>query len=151
MFENLMVNKGHCIWQPSTVILPFAGMQISIGEPNLFTCPCFSTLLAAGADVNAVNKIGKSALIYAASEDQIKCLEVLANAPGVDINMCDVMHNQWNALHYAVLQDSVRAVEILIGAGADKEQKDGIGRTPHVIAGDHFKEKVLTYLNHPSN
>ena len=31
-------------------------------------------------------------------------------------------------------------------AGADGNQKDGIGRSPAVIAGDHYKQKTLAFL-----
>ena len=37
----------------------------------------FRTLLDFKANVNAVNKISKTPLIYAASENHLKCLEVL--------------------------------------------------------------------------
>ena len=37
-------------------------------------------------------------------------------------------------------------MKILIQAGADKNQTDGIGRNPQVIADDHFKKQVSTYL-----
>ncbi len=104
-------------------------------------------LLEAGADVNAVNKISKTALIYAASENHVDCLRVLATARGVDLNKIDIIHNDWNALHYAILQDNVEAVRTLVDAGADPHQKDGIGRSPTVIAGDHYKEQVLAFLN----
>ena len=70
----------------------------------------------------------------------------IAKAEGIDINKIDVIHNDWNALHYAILQDNVNAVKILIQAGADKNQTDGIGRNPQVIADDHFKKQVSTYL-----
>lgn len=85
-------------------------------------------------------------MIYAASEDKVECLQVLAKAPNIDLNQIDFIHNDWNALHYAILQDNVEAVEILINAGANAQQKDGIGRSPKVIAGDHFKQNVLQYL-----
>ena len=40
-------------------------------------CHCTSrNLLDAGADVNSVNKISKTPLIYAASEDHLNCLQV---------------------------------------------------------------------------
>lgn len=99
-----------------------------------------------GAQVNATNKIGKTALIYAASEDKVDCLKVLAKAPTIDLNQIDIIHNDWNALHYAILQDNVEAVDVLIKAGANAQQRDGIGRDPKVIAGDHFKQNVLDYL-----
>ena len=47
----------------------------------------------------------------------LKCtlLQVLANVKGVDLNKIDVIHNDWNAFHYAILQDNVAALEILLG------------------------------------
>ena len=69
-----------------------------------------------------------------------------AVAKDIDINKIDVIHNDWNALHYAILQDNVESVKILIKAGANAEQSDGIGRSPQIIADDHFKTKVSAYL-----
>ena len=103
-------------------------------------------LLEAGADINSVNKICKTPLMYAASEDHLDCLQVLANSKDVDLNKIDVIHNDWNAFHYAILQDNVDALKILIKAGADNKQKDGIGQSPAVIAGDHYKQKALSFL-----
>ncbi len=77
---------------------------------------------------------------------QIKCLEVLASAVEIDLNKVDILHNDWSALHFAILQDNVEAVKLLVDAGADPDQKDGIGRKPLVIAEDHFKENVAKYL-----
>lgn len=99
------------------------------------------------ADVNAVNKISKTALIYAASEDKTSTLEMLCKSDGIDLNQVDAIHNGWSALHYAVLQDNVEAVDILVQAGVDTNQRDLIGRSPYVIADDHYKEKVLAYFN----
>ena len=71
---------------------------------------------------------------------------MLSNAKDVDLNKIDVIHNDWNAFHYAILQDNVAALEILLAAGADGQQTDGIGRGPTVIAGDHYKQKALAFL-----
>ena len=80
--------------------------------------------------------------LFSSLLNSIKKLTFSANAKDVDINKIDVIHNDWNALHYAILQDNVESVKILIKAGADAKQKDGIGRTPQIIADDHFKTKV---------
>ena len=74
-------------------------------------------------------------------------MKVLASEKSTDLNKIDIIHNNWNALHYAILQDNVESVRILTENGADKGQKDGIGRDPKTIAGDHFKENVLKFLN----
>jgi len=133
------------------------GADVNVREPqgqqtplhlaaiNGYALVC-KNLLEAGADVNSVNKISKTPLIYAASEDHLECLKVLSNAKDVDLNKIDVIHNDWNAFHYAILQDNVAALEILLAAGADGQQTDGIGRGPTVIAGDHYKQKALAFL-----
>ena len=115
----------------------------------MITFCIYRNLLEAGAQVNSVNKVSKTPLIYAASEDHLDCLQTLAYAKDVDLNHIDVIHNDWSAFHYAILQDNVAALEILLKAGADGQQKDGIGRSPAVIAGDHYKQKALSFLeNH---
>jgi len=139
---NLLVAKG-----ADVNVRESHGQQtpLHLAAVNGYAFVC-KNLLDAGADVNSVNKISKTPLIYAASEDHLNCLQVLANVKGVDLNKIDVIHNDWNAFHYAILQDNVAALEILLEAGADGHQKDGIGRSPAVIAGDHYKQKTLAFL-----
>jgi len=139
---NLLVAKGADVnlFEPQGKQTP---LHLAAINGYAFVC---KNLLEAGADINSVNKICKTPLMYAASEDHLDCLQVLANSKDVDLNKIDVIHNDWNAFHYAILQDNVDALKILMKAGADSKQKDGIGRSPAVIAGDHYKQKALSFL-----
>ena len=82
----------------------------------------------------------------------------------------DQIHYSWTALHYAVLRDNPDCLKVLVRAGkicfllkfpvclyyfvfilflyigADCEQKDGLGRSPLMIAGDHEKKNAEEYL-----
>ena len=66
-------------------------------------------------------------------------------------NFSDTIHYSWTALHYAVLQDNPESLKVLLRAGAKLEDKDGLGRTPLVIAGDHEKKNAEQYLKTLNN
>jgi len=133
------------------------GASIKIAEPqgiqsalhlaamNGYDKVC-NALVNLGADPNVTNKISKTPLIYAAAEGHVKVLEVLVKCPNIDLEAKDQIHYSWTALHYAVLRDNPDCLKVLVRAGADCEQKDGLGRSPLMIAGDHEKKNAEEYL-----
>lgn len=50
-------------------------------------------LITAGADVNAADQHGCTALHWAVGENQIECVKLLLSAPGIDINKVDQANN----------------------------------------------------------
>lgn len=109
-------------------------------------------LLSNGSDANEVNLISKTPLIYACVEEHLGVVEVLLQS-GADPLAKDILHNGWNSLHYAIMQDSVPIVKAIVEDAKAKGKleelmnvKDAVGRGPLVVAEDHFKEKVASFL-----
>eukprot|EP00730_Choanoeca_flexa_P001471 TRINITY_DN10649_c0_g1_i12.p2 TRINITY_DN10649_c0_g1~~TRINITY_DN10649_c0_g1_i12.p2 ORF type:complete len:495 (+),score=64.14 TRINITY_DN10649_c0_g1_i12:1857-3341(+) len=85
------------------------------------------TLLDAGADPNACDLRGQSALLCAISHDSRLVLEVLV-AAGVDVNQTNKKGR--TALHIACEVCSLDVVEFLISAGCDLQKRTDNGETP---------------------
>jgi ankyrin repeat protein len=82
--------------------------------------------LAAGADVNAKDKLGWTPLFYAAFSGRTEVAELLI-AEGVDVNAKDNL----GTLRYAASGGHKETVELLIANGADVYAKGGgNGTTP---------------------
>merc|ERR1712029_800205 len=65
-----------------------------------------------GVTVDPVNKISKTPLMYACMEDHLGTVRVLLEF-GADPLAKDMLHNEWNALHFAIMQDNVDVVRAL--------------------------------------
>ena len=83
-------------------------------------------LLAQGADVNAKNQEGKTALMGAAKKGQSEVVKILLDAKA-DINAQDASGK--TALIYAAKNSSLEVVKLLLAAGADVNIKDKKGET----------------------
>ena len=87
------------------------------------------TILEKGADVNAVDKGGATALIYAADGGHVKVVGLLLEK-GADVNAKN--KGGWTALMWAATGSSSRRTEmvkLLIAKGADVNAKDQTGAT----------------------
>jgi ankyrin repeat protein len=78
-----------------------------------------------GADVNAQDTDGKTALMEASDHGNLEMVQILINA-GTDVSIRDQGGN--TALHYAA--GSARCVAALLKAGADPNVIDNEGKTP---------------------
>ncbi len=102
---------------------------------------CLKTLLAAGADPNAVTPGGRTPLHEAATVGFPAGIQGLL-AAGAKPNLADALDG-WTALHWAVYTGRPRIVEDLIAAQADVNQADQTGHTPlHVAVG--FQSAEIT-------
>ena len=85
--------------------------------------------LTAGADPNAANREGITALHFAAGRgNEPDAVKILLDAQA-DPNARDNRHSQ-TPLHSAVQAESTRAVDHLLNAGADPNARDNAGLTP---------------------
>ena len=103
----------------------------------------FERLLAAGADADARNRTGLSALLLllgahaeagaTCDEDALLPLLDLLLAHGAELSVQEQQRG-FGPLHLAALHGLGRCVQRLLTAGADARQRDGLNRTPHDVA-----------------
>ena len=84
---------------------------------------CLRLLIMAGADINAVNNTGETALLQAGTE---QCVESLLQA-GADVNIVDTRGN--TALINATLIDNSKRMGLLLKSGADVNRVNFLGET----------------------
>jgi ankyrin repeat protein len=89
-------------------------------------------LIDHGADVNARDLHGRTALMHAAERGEPTFARLLLDA-GADALAADI-HNGRSALHWAAGGGSAEVVRLLLDAGADRLAEDFDGRTPHALA-----------------
>ena len=89
-------------------------------------------LCAAGAEVNTLDDLGKSAVWYAAASGHVDALTALIRMDEADINQPD--NRKYTPLMCAVASDKVDAVRALVNAGADVSLKQLNGQTALQLA-----------------
>jgi ankyrin repeat protein len=84
------------------------------------------TLVEQGADPNYQDHAGFPSLIAALSTDRPDRYEIveLLLTFGADIEACG--HNDWTPLHYAVVNDDLKAIALLLAHGADPNARTRI-------------------------
>ncbi|CAG8919162.1 unnamed protein product [Penicillium salamii] len=96
---------------------------------NIGTC---QLLIAQGADVGLNGSQGRTALMFAASEDLAEIIDLLLEA-GADVNQ--VSDGRWAALNYAVRLNRPKSTKLLLNRGADRTVQEGdIGNALHLAA-----------------
>jgi ankyrin repeat protein len=98
-------------------------------------------LLAAGADVNAKNDYGWTALMMAVFHDHVENAKLLLEA-GADVNAKN--NRGLTALMMAAqyFHDHVENAELLLEAGADVNVKNNRGQTALMIANNNDNERM---------
>jgi hypothetical protein len=104
------------------------------------------SLLAQGADVNAKNAAGRTALMAAAAGGNLRTLNKLITY-GADVNLAD--GRGVTALMEAVIAGHEEAVHALIAAGADVQATDRAGVTVIDMAKRSGQTKMLSLLQQP--
>ncbi|XP_072391834.1 uncharacterized protein [Diabrotica undecimpunctata] len=85
-------------------------------------------LIRAGANVEAADKDGLTALHCAASRGHTDCMDTLLTLCGASVDIIDT--NGCTALHYAVTLGHADATALLLAHGADPNRQDRKGRSP---------------------
>lgn len=88
-------------------------------------------LLAAGADVNAADKDGGTALDAAAYYGHADCVKILL-AAGADVHAVNI--DGWTALMAAANRGKTEVVKLLLAAGADVNAAANAGQTVLMVA-----------------
>lgn len=100
-------------------------------------------LLASGADVNAKNIQGVTALMWASYFNNTKAMQLFMDA-GADVNTKD--NEGYTALIIAAEKNNVNAIKLLIKAGADVNAKCNDGATAIMRAAAHNSAKAIPLL-----
>ena len=86
------------------------------------------TLVNAGANVEAVDKDGLTALHCASSRGHHDCVETLVGLCGSEVDATDI--NGSTPLFYAVTLGHTECAALMLSYGADPNRQDRKGRTP---------------------
>lgn len=89
-------------------------------------------LIAAGANLNARDCSGHTALHKAAKDGRLETMQILLEA-GADPNAG--AGDNWTPLHSAATQYHYEAMGLLLDYGADSSIKNHLGNTPKMMAG----------------
>ncbi|MBM4043744.1 MAG: ankyrin repeat domain-containing protein [Planctomycetes bacterium] len=100
-----------------------------------------SRLLASGADVNAGDNQGKTALMWAAETGQVDLVNALIRA-GANVNARDVFG--WPALSSSAYERRPESVRVLLANGADVNARDKDGKTALQRARSSEVAQILT-------
>jgi ankyrin repeat protein len=101
-------------------------------------------LLEQGADVNAKDEYGGTALMWAAGKGHTEMVNALIDA-GADVNA--KMKGGWTALMFAAEEGYTGIVEILIGKGADVNVKGTFtGLTALMLAAEEGHTEIVDLL-----
>jgi ankyrin repeat protein len=101
-------------------------------------------LLAHHVDLLATDRVGKTAMEYAAGQGQTKVVTQLLDA-GVDVNR--TYKNDLTALMWAAGYDRTETVQLLLARGANPALKDNRGMTAKDIAVQTKSARVAGLLS----
>ncbi len=131
------------------LFLSFCSFVIAADRPDVFRAAQVGDVdavwerLGAGADPNAVNAEGMTALHIAAWWQQTEAVRALL-AAGADVHVRDPRGR--TPLHYAALGGEKHTLALLLAAGADVNLADAQGETPLHLAARRFKRQAVTAL-----
>jgi len=104
-------------------------------------------LLDAGAEIDAKDSSGRTALMYAASGPFVETVGLLLKR-GAEVNVQGTLEG-FTALMTAAAEGLTEVVRILLAAGADRDIKDEDGDTALSFARQNGHAEVLALLENP--
>jgi ankyrin repeat protein len=99
--------------------------------------------IQAGANINARDINGQTALMYAILEDQLQIIRVLIRG-GANVNARD--KDGYTALMYAIIEDQLQIIRELIRAGANLNARNNDGDTALLVAASWGRVQVVREL-----
>lgn len=90
------------------------------------------TLLSLGADVNAQDNNGVTALMRASAKNRQDCVDLLLNQKGIKLDQKDFQDR--TAIIYSVYADELAPAQALVKAGANLDVRDATQNTPLMSA-----------------
>ena len=124
--------------------LAYAQAQASLpGAARLGDAGAVATFLAKGAEVNATDLDGRTALHWAAQRGDAKVVDLLL-AAGADAQARDALGR--TPLHYAAVGNNTAVLKALLERGADVGAVDTNGDTPLHMAARRFKPDAVVFL-----
>lgn len=103
-------------------------------------------LIQLGANIEARDPSGKTALILATGDQHVDAVRTLIEC-GVDVNARDDLSH--TSLHVAARLGNERLVRILLDANAHSSIRDSLGRTPWITAVHFHKDGALKEMLQP--
>ena len=102
-------------------------------------------LLAAGADVTALDPEMKATALHAAAYAGRTEAASLLIEHGIDVNRRGP-YNGYTALHDAIWQNNIATAAVLIDAGADLSLKSNAGETPLQLAQQRNRREIVALI-----
>ena len=120
-----------------------------IVSASLGDLPSLQDLLAYRANVNAANKEGNTALIYAARYNHPDVIKMLLTPQTMQVPLDVNAQNKVGetALYWGAAKGNVEVVKRLLAAGADPTIAANNGLVPYAVAQKNGRGQVLEWLN----
>lgn len=99
--------------------------------------------IEAGADVNAADEYGVTALMWAAQDERVDIVKTIINA-GADVNARNRVGK--NALMYACYNPNPEVIKALLNANPDVDAKSKYGQTALMFAATSMDSEIATSL-----
>ncbi|KAJ6020906.1 Mg2+ transporter protein CorA-like/Zinc transport protein ZntB [Penicillium herquei] len=101
------------------------------------------------ADVGLNGSEGRTALMFAASQDYTEIIELLLESGAKIDEVCDA---KWTALNYAVKRNRRQSTKLLLSRGADKTLQEGdMGNALHMAACFGRADVIIELLSEAQN
>lgn len=117
---------------------------ISAAAPIPVRAELTHLVLLYGADPNLAGKAGKTPL-HLAAEKNNRASAMLMLAHGADVNLTD--HEANSALHLAIINNHTGMAALLLRHQANREQVNGKGETPLVLAARLQRDAIVKLLS----